>query len=226
MRGMLQADDDGQPRSEVVDGLREDFTARTPRALVDFFVFGIFPEPEFELARSAMIDLDPRLDYADWIDLREGGQIALSWAGANVATIAIAAQPFLRWCRLNRRAPSETSLDAFAAIVQALQDEREIAVLARVNEADFSRSMHAVSAFADAGDFSLWSQRRGEARARAEREGRRIEEMSIDLDDFEAWRACIGETGDERAIDAYARLLLEELAIEATTNRVNQNSLS
>jgi hypothetical protein len=226
MRGMLRADDDRRPRSEVVDSQREDFTVRTPRALDDRFVFGTFAEPEFDLARSAMTDLDPRLDYADWIDLREGGQIALSWAGANVVSVPIAAHPFLRWCLLNGRAPSETSLDAFAAIVQAIQDEQEIAVFARVSEADFSRCMHAVQAFADAGDISLWSRRRSEARARAEREGRRIEEMSIYPDDFEEWRACIGETGEERAIDAYARLLLEELAIEAMTDLVNQHSRS
>ncbi|HYA74761.1 MAG TPA: hypothetical protein VEF36_16560 [Roseiarcus sp.] len=221
MRGAQRIADDERRGSGVVEGERADFAARPSGALGEPFVFGLLAKSDFDLARSLMTDLDRRLDYADWVDLREGGLIALSWAGAETVSVAIAARPFLRWCALSGRAPSERSLDAFAAIAWTFENTRELAVLARVEPADFSRRADAIPALAEAGEFATWRQRRDEARARAESLGRRVEEMPIRLADFEAWRACVGEAGSERALDAYAWLLLEELATEAMAESIN-----
>ncbi|HEY1944630.1 MAG TPA: hypothetical protein VGH40_21150 [Roseiarcus sp.] len=163
------------------------------------------------MARSSMIDVDAEFDYDDWIDLRMGAEVGLSWAGADTVRTPVSASSFLRWCQLSGQTPSEPSLDAFAAIAWTLENRGEIAVFACVSEEDFSYFQHAISAFAEARDFARWSELRDEARLLAQREGKRVEEMPIVVADFEAWRACVGEWSGEHALDAYARLRLEQL---------------
>jgi hypothetical protein len=158
-----------------------------------------------------MIDVDADFDYDDWIDFRMGAEVGLSWAGVESVRVPVSASPFLRWCRLSGQTASESSLDGFAAIAWTLENRREIAVFARVSEEDFFRSRYAISAFAEAGDFTRWSKMRDEARLRAQREGKCVAEMPILVADFEAWRACLGEWSGERALDAYAHLRLEQL---------------
>lgn len=158
-----------------------------------------------------MIDVDAEFDYDDWIEFRMGAEVGLSWAGVDSVRVPVSASSFLRWCQLRGQTPSEASLDAFAAIAWTLENKREVVVFACVGEEDFSRSQDAISAFAEAGDFARWSKLRDEARLRAQREGKRVEEMPILVADFEAWRACLGEWSGERALDAYAHLRLEQL---------------
>ena len=116
MSGLPLVVDNAQCDLDVVDRERESFDLGSPKALGSSCAFGIMSEFDFNIARGSMIDVDARLHYADWMDFRLGQQTALSWAGVDAFVVPIAAHPFLRWCALCGVAPSEQSLDAFAAI--------------------------------------------------------------------------------------------------------------
>ena len=134
MSGLPLVVDNAQCDLDVVDRERESFDSGSPKALGSSCAFGIMSESDFNFARGSMIDVDARLHYADWMDFRLGQQTALSWAGVDAFVVPIAAHPFLRWCALCGVAPSEQSLDAFAAIVNA----PEIVVAARLDGMEFS----------------------------------------------------------------------------------------
>ncbi len=224
MRDGRSVADEAPRRIDLVDSGSEDFAAASAGAIDDRIVFGVLAKSDFDLARPHLIDLCAHFDYDDWLDLRLGAQVALSWAGVESVSVPIAAPPLLQWCKLTRQRPSEASLDAFAAIAWALENGRDLAVFACVGEADFSRHVDAIPAFAEVRDYATWSRRRAGERARAARKGQWIENLPVRAADFEAWRACVGEAGDERALDAYARLRLEQLTLEATTVPINPES--
>jgi hypothetical protein len=224
MRDELHREDGSPAVSGLVDLERGRFAAASRKPEDDPRVTGVFAECEFELARSSMVDLDARQDYADWLDLREGAQMALSLAGESTATVMIEARPFLRWCALTGCLPSGDSLDRFATLAWALQNAREISVFARVSRSDFSKYSEQILAFRGADDFPGWERRRSNARARAAGAGSRVEEMPVRIADFAEWCDCVGLAISEHVLDEYASLLVEELASAAIAPSVNQFS--
>ncbi len=210
MSGLPLVVDNAQCDLDVVDRERESFDSGSPKALGSSCAFGIMSESDFNIARGSMIDVDARLHYADWMDFRLGQQTALSWAGVDAFVVPIAAHPFLRWCALCGVAPSEQSLDAFAAIVNA----PEIVVAARLDGMEFSSDGDAARNSADSGGLSESSRSRSVRRP--------VVEVPVRAADFEAWRTCAGAVGGELTPDAYARLLCEDLITDARCDPVNQ----
>jgi hypothetical protein len=187
-------------------------------------VTGMLCASEFELARAAMAELDARADYDDWLEFRESEQRALSLAGVAAVSVLVAARPFLRWRPLTGRPPSERSLDAFATTVWALEHGRAVAALASVDANEFAVQARRVPAFVEAGGFERWRERREAQRARAGSAGARVEETPIRVAAFLDWRPCVGLEGTEEALDRYARLPIEELTFEATSDPSDRNA--
>ncbi len=200
---------------------RDQFAAPAVRGEADPVVFGLISERDFVRARPVVAGLEDYDDYADWLDAREGFQMAHSLAGVDAAPVLVEFEAFLRWCALTESEPSETALDKLATLARAFAGPRQPAVFARVSEGEFAQYSQAVPALQAARDSAEWRERRARARACGAGLGLQVEEMPVRMEAFVGWCGCLGQAASESALDRYAELLLEELTTEATAGVVN-----
>ena len=71
---------------------------------------------EFEIARRLMSDLSAHPNYDDWVDCRYGIFMGRSLGGDGASLVTVSLGPFLEWCDDRGLRPSESALDAFAAV--------------------------------------------------------------------------------------------------------------
>jgi hypothetical protein len=187
-------------------------TFRDSQSQIETAVMAVLGESEFESAQLVIPDLAAQLNHGDWLDRREGFQIGLAMAGVDVKTVEVALSPFLAWCRLTERLPSERALDAFAWILLMLQNPPGPEVLALVRRNEFEANSRRVEAFAAYADYDRWLRHREERRQKISASGGRFEELPIHVADLVEWGKCLGESLSEPLLDRYATLLLEYLA--------------
>jgi hypothetical protein len=200
---------------------RDQFAALAARGGSGSVVFGLISEHDFVRARPVVAGLEDYDDYADWLDAREGFQMAHSLAGVDAAPVLVEFEAFLRWCRQTESAPSVAALDRLAVLAHAFAGSRRPAVFARVDEREFAQYSQAVPALQVARDSVDWRERRARTRSRAAGLGLHVEEMPVRMEAFVGWCDCLGQAASESALDRYAQLLLEELTTEATAAVVN-----
>jgi hypothetical protein len=184
-------------------------------------VTGLLTAEDFAAAR---LDQGEAATYEDWIDLREGAQMALSLAGVEAASVYVAARPFRRWCRLTRRQPTERALDRFADLAARLAAGSEILVFAEVAGSDLDPSPE-IGAWRSAANFADWRRRRAAQRRRARLAGAPVETAFVEPADFLDWRACFKEQDASTTdLDGYALLALEDLLLDGIlTPLINAN---
>jgi hypothetical protein len=173
---------------------------------------------EFARAQVIVPDLNAYRDHDDWLDYREGLQIGQAMAGIDVRMTPIALSPFLVWCRLTQRKPSERALDAFAAIVFTLRRAPSPVGLPLVEEDAFWTHLDAVEAFASHQDFRDWVRHRAAVRMDIAAAGERVELLPISVEDFVEWSRCLGGDTSESSLDRYSALILEFLMQDPTTD--------
>ena len=200
---------------------RDRFAAPAGWAEANPVAFGLLSERDFVRARSVVPGLGDYDDYADWLDAREGFQMAHSLAGVDVAPVVVEIEAFLRWCALTESAPSEAALDKLAALAHAFTGPLQPAVFARVSEREFAQYSRVVPALKAARDPAEWRERRARVRATAAGLGLQVEEMPVRIAPFVSWCSCLGQAASVTALDRYALLLLEELTTDAIVTVVN-----
>jgi hypothetical protein len=171
----------------------------------------VISEEEFAWAQVTVPDLAYHAGYQEWLDCREGFQMGLAMAGVEVKTVSVVLSPFLAWCRLTDSPPSEQALDLFASVILVLRLPPEPAVLALVREGDFEAHAADVGAFVRHISFERWREHRERIGEKLKAAGVRVEELPIRVGDFIEWGRCLGESSGEKALDAYAALVLEYL---------------
>lgn len=167
-------------------------------------LIGVVSESEFPEACTAMPELNDCADYQEWLDFREGLQMSLAMAGVDARIATVSLSSFLAWCRAVGRLPTEQALDAFAALRPPLREAPT--VKAFVRRADFERYRGAVEALAACDEYEAWLRYR-EAQHRGA--GRPFLDFPIQIQDFLAWCACLGERTSEASLDNYAGLMTE-----------------
>lgn len=173
---------------------------------------GLVAEREFARARAHIADLAGYIDYADWLDAREGLQIGLSMAGIDAAIVRVDLSSFLEWRDLTGASSDERALDAFAAVALNMRNARAPKVFAIVSEFDFATRSLEVAPFAGRRDYRGWARHR---RAKTIAAGSPVERLPVRLDSFIEWCACLRQRPSEAALDRYAELLLEHLTSDA-----------
>jgi len=166
---------------------------------------------EFARARGLLCDLNGVADYAEWREGREALQIGLAMAGLDARLVRVQLDPFLAWRRLTGTPFSEAGLDAFASAMLAFNARPAPRVVAAVVERDFAAHDDALGDASIGRGYRDGSLGRNSARRESALAGRPITELPIRLDDFVAWRRCVGAF-PASSIDRYAELLMEWLA--------------
>jgi len=171
---------------------------------VESAVLGLIDEEEFAWAQTVVPDLNEYLDFDDWLDSREGFQIGLAMAGIDAKIERLSLRLFLTWCRLSGSAPSERTLDVFAAMRAAFREAP--AAIAVIRRGDFELHGAYVAALAPYNNYEAWLRHRETERRSA---CPAVKDFPIHLGDFIAWTRCLGESTSEASLDAYASLVAE-----------------
>ena len=150
-------------------------------------------------------------DYSDWLDAREGVRMSLAFAGVDVEFTPVSLTAMVAWSRLAGGPIDETELDRLAAFALAVRRAPRPAALAALTGSDFEA---AEDQLGGAKSFAAWLQRRRNRRAELAAAGFVVFDVTVRLDDFVAWRRCVGLLVSEASLDAYAALTLELLAAE------------
>ena len=90
------------------------FNERGRETGVSGFASAYLEEDEFLLARTMVSGISSYQDYGDWLDVQEGLNFGLEMAGFCVTSVKVNIVPFLNWCRLNSKLPSESLLKDYA----------------------------------------------------------------------------------------------------------------
>ena len=196
--------------SDRHSGSRASFVSDRP-LLATPTVVASLSEADFARASLVVPDLAAYADFEDWRCAREARQIGLAMAGVDAPLVCVSLTGFLAWVRLTGSIADEAGLDRFAATLRAFRTLDEPFAFAVVSERDFAAHSPAVAALSGHGDFLSWSRFRRSTRVKAKLARAGIIEVPISIDEYVAWRACIGDN-PAATIDRFAQAVLEHFA--------------